>query len=105
MSASLTGEPPCLVQFLTDVWNVRAASAPASRTASSTARFSSGARNGQSFQPHGRRIGAMTEFEIVRWRERCEDVVEMARDRDLAHATGQVAVRDPHARGAPGVST
>src|SRR3954454_1860568 len=103
MSASLTGEPPCLVQFLTDVWNVRAASAPASRTASSTARFSSGTRNGQSFQPHGWRIGAVAEFEIVRRRERRENVVEMARDRDLTHRIHQFAVLDPQARGAAAV--
>ena len=72
MSASVTGESPCLVQLLELRANgLGSASAPASRTIAASSSLSaaraigSGARNGQSFHPHGRRIGAVAEFEIV----------------------------------------
>src|SRR6185436_15606278 len=95
MSASLTGEPPCLLQLFGVVSKALTASAPASRTVASIAACSdaaSGARNGQSLQPHRRGVGTIAEFKIVRRRERTEDVVEVSGDRHLADGVGQFAV-------------
>src|ERR1700692_378838 len=99
MSPSLTGELSSpLVQRLKGPRAVARASSPASRmTASSGVR--SAARslpgNGETLQPHRRRIDAVAEFEIVGRRERAEDVVEMTGDGHLAHRKGALAVLDP----------
>src|SRR5262249_57069577 len=99
-SASDTGELPSFIQLLIGFLNDLSASAPASRTvavsscASAARSMVSDARNGEPLDPHGRRIDAVAEGEIVRRHQRSKDVVEVARDGDLAHRIGELAVLD-----------
>src|SRR3954466_5928560 len=98
MSASDTGEEAPLVQFFSSVRNSDSASAPASRTvpvssAASRAMFRSSvsaSAKRQALDAHGRRIDAVTEFQIVGRRQRLEDRQEMARDRHLADRIGDL---------------
>src|SRR5262249_9629996 len=109
-SASLTGELWPLIQLLICPRNVLSARAPPSRTAaarrSRTAVRSmagSSAGNGQTFQAHGRRIGAEAEVEIIGGRELAEHVDQIAGDGDLADGVAALAVLDPEAGGAAAV--
>src|SRR6516165_5395440 len=106
MSASDTGESLPLVQCLSALLNVVSARSPAARTAwASAAAISarSEAGNGQSLDPDRRRVGSVAEFEIVGGHERRKDLIEMARDRDLAHRIGELAALDPETRRAAAV--
>src|ERR1700751_5111067 len=91
MSAAVTGDPWPLVQVSTAVPNMESASAPASRTAAvkisaSAARSpASLSGNGQSFDPHRRRVGAVAKDEIGGRFEVGEYVAEIPGDGDLAH--------------------
>ncbi len=111
MSASVTGEPPVLVQFLSCASGTCcAASAPASRTAASSSSLSgaraigSGARNGQAL-PSAR--SARWCRSGIRDRSRASSEAKMSLrcpgDRDLAHRIGEFAVLDPQARRAAAV--
>src|SRR5262245_1548216 len=101
MSASLTGDRSSpLVQCLNARCAVLRASAPASRiTASSGARSAlvSLAGNGQTLDPHGGRIGAVPEFQVVGRRQRAEHLKQSARDGDLTHRISAFSVFDPEA--------
>ncbi len=67
----------------------RARRAELSASAASFALSASVAGNGQSLDAHGRRIGAVAELEIVRRRQRAEDVEQMAGDGHLADRIGR----------------
>src|SRR4029078_1562057 len=81
------------------------ASAPASRTVSVSSAASraliacsvSASAKRQSLAPHGRRIDAVAEFQIVGGRHRLEDRQQVPRDRYLADRIGDLAVLDPEA--------
>src|ERR1700722_9309178 len=109
MSASDTGDCASpLVQFFSGVLNIESASAPASRTlawsrAACRCRSTSLAGNSQALYADGRRVGAVTEHEIVGRHEALEDLREMPGDGHLAHREGRLAVLDPEARGAAAV--
>src|SRR5919109_3648622 len=109
-SASLTGEDFPLVQLLSSPRKVCSANAPASRTAAARRSrvplrsiASSASGNGETLQPHRRRVGAEAELEIVGGRQRLEHVDQVAGDGDLAHGVAALAVLDPEAVGAAAV--
>src|SRR5262245_4713887 len=99
MSASLTGDRSTpLVQCLKAPCAVLRARAPAWRiTASSGARnaFVSLTGNSQTLNSQGRRVGAVSELQIVGRRQRPEHLQQVARDGDLAHRKGALSVFDP----------
>src|SRR6201999_2947114 len=95
-----------LVQCLSGRLAVTRASSPASRMTVSSLSFSaprSLAGNSQSLQPHRGRVDAVAEVEIVRRRQRAEDIEQMSSDGDLAHGKSLFAVLDPEAGGAAAV--
>src|SRR5262245_8235706 len=98
MSASDTGESLPLVQCFSAALNVMSARSPASWTAlasSSRIRLRSDPGNGQTLDPHRRRVGSVAEFEIIGGRERAENIVEVTGNRHLADRIGQFAALDP----------
>src|SRR6476659_8298120 len=105
MSASHTGEVLFLSHCRTGPRNVFSAILPAARTASVIRAVSSAgggpgrplsaSGNGEALHPHGRRIGAAAELEVVCRRERGVHVDEVAGDRDLAHREGLLPVLNP----------
>src|ERR1700686_4335671 len=110
MSASDTGDNASpLVQFFNGVLNIDSASAPASRTASARRAAcccrstTSVAGNSQALHAHRRRIGAVTEDEVVRRRQALEYFAQMPGDGDFAHRICEHAVLDPKTRGAAAI--
>src|SRR5580704_3862157 len=110
ISASDTGDSASpLVQFFNGVLNIDSASAPASRTASARRAAcclrstTSVAGNSQALHAHGRRIGAVTEDEVVSRREALEYFAQMPGDGDFAHRICEYAVLDPKPRGAAAI--
>src|SRR5687768_16948192 len=110
MSASVTGDAASpLVQLFRGPPKNLKATAPASCTASASrsrsrrctddggSRESSDACNRQSFQPERRRVGAVSEVQIVRGRRATENVGHVPRDSYLAHRIGALALLDPEA--------
>src|SRR5262249_38775308 len=98
ISAAGTGEPWPFVPVFPSLPNMERASAPASRTAafkmlSSMLRSSvSLARNGQTLHAHGRRVGAVAEYEVVGRLQLGENIGEISRDGHLAHRERERAV-------------
>src|ERR1700692_1197452 len=110
ISASDTGDKASpLVQFFSGVLNIDKARAPASRTASArrAACFcrstTSVAGNSQALHAHRRRIGAVTEDEVVSRCEALEYFGEMPGDGDFTHWKSKLAVLDPKPRGAAAI--
>src|SRR5690242_1770278 len=112
MSASETGDEAPLVQFFKSVRNSDSASWPASRTVSFSSRVSrardaacapSASAKGQSLDPHGWCIDAITELQVVGGHHRLEHVQQMRGDRHLADGVGDLAVLDPETRCAAAV--
>src|SRR5882757_8126625 len=111
MSASDTGDEAPLVQFFNSVRNSESASAPASRTlcvsnAASRAWIRvcvSASAKRQALDAQRRRVDAITEFQVIGWNQRLEDLKQMARDRHFADGIGKLAILDPEARRAAAV--
>src|SRR5580692_351182 len=110
MSASDTGDKASpLVQFVSGVLNIDSASAPASRTASArraaccSRSTTSVAGNSQALHAHRRRIGAVTEDEVVSRRKALEYFGQMPGDGDFTHRISEHAVLDPKTRGAAAI--
>src|SRR5580704_13358013 len=110
ISASDTGDSASpLVQFFSGVLNIDSASAPASRTASArraacrSRSTTSVAGNSQALHAHRRRIGAVTEDEVVSRRQALEYFGQMPGDGDFAHRICEHAVLDPKTGGATAI--
>src|SRR5262245_34798825 len=101
MSASLTGDRSSpLVQCLNAPCAVLRARAPAWRiTASSGARNAvvSLTGNSQTLNAQGRRVGGVSELQVVSRRQRPEHLQQVARDGHLANRKGELSVFNPEA--------
>src|SRR5438552_10643136 len=75
----------------------------ASRTAACAGSATSMAGNGQTFDTHGWRVGAITKDEIARGSKTRENIGKVSGDRDLADRIRAFAVLDPEPGSAPAV--